>query len=73
MPDQTTLDAVLAQKKRESAFTELGSIVVRIDKHDIRARTRLWDRMSARARPIGRTGVSFLREVATQSHPGGSY
>jgi hypothetical protein len=45
-PGQTTLDAVLREKKRESAFVELGSIVVRIDKYDIRARTRLWDRMS---------------------------
>jgi hypothetical protein len=45
-PGQTTLDAVLAEKKRESDFTELGSIVVRIDKYDVRARTQLWDRMS---------------------------
>jgi len=45
-PGQTTLDAVLAEKKRESGFTELGSTIVRIDKYDLQARVRLWDRMA---------------------------
>jgi hypothetical protein len=45
-PGQTTLDAVLAEKKRESDITELGSTMVRIDMHDITDRARLWDRMA---------------------------
>ena len=45
-PGQTTLDAVLAEKKRESDITELGSTMVRIDMYDITDKVRLWDRMA---------------------------
>lgn len=43
-PGQTTLDAILGEKKRESDITELGSTMLRIDKYDLRSPARLWDR-----------------------------
>ena len=35
-PGQSTLDAVLAEKRREGGFTELGWLVVRVDSSDLR-------------------------------------
>ena len=54
-PGQTTLDAVLAEKRRESGFTELGWLVVRVDSSDFRVpetlRRRMLDAIARSSRP----------------------
>src|SRR5450759_445732 len=54
-PGQTTLDAVLAEKRRESGFNELGWLVVRVDSSDFRVpetlRRRMLDAIARSSRP----------------------
>jgi len=62
-PNISAVDAVLAEKRRESRLTELGWIVIRIDASDLRDPARLRARVTAALQRAQRTGI----------RPSGSY
>ena len=56
-PNLSAVDAVLAEKRRESRLTELGWIVVRIDASDLRDPSRLRARLQAALQRAETAGV----------------